>query len=146
MDNVKVLWMSNKVLSDKDHGGTGTWLTAMAQALSNSGEVQLANISHGPVANLTRQDFGKISQWIIPSDLTTRYEKKHASKQIVAELNGVVEAYTPDLIHVWGTEMFWGLLTARKLIQRPSLLEMQGMKWAIARVYAGGLTIQEQLS
>ena len=146
MAKTKVLWMSNKVLSDKDRGGTGTWLTAMAQGLMNTGEVQLTNISHGLVAHLTHQDFGQLSQWIIPSDVMVRYQNSVPPKRLIAELNEVVEAYAPDLVHVWGTEMFWGLLTARKVIRQRSLLEMQGLKWAIARVYAGGLTFQEQLA
>ena len=57
-----------------------------------------------------------------------------------------MESFSPDLIHVWGTEKFWGLLTARDFIRGNVLLEMQGLKRAIAKYYEGGLTIREQLA
>ena len=67
MERLKVLWLSNKVRSDQDRGSTGTWLDAMAQALVQSGQVELANIAMGPVRATTRQDIGPITQWIIPA-------------------------------------------------------------------------------
>ncbi len=145
MRQIKVLWLSNRIQSERD-GGTGTWLTAMAQELIASGKVELGNISHGPVAGITRQDYGQVAQWVVPTALTTRYQGQLPPARFIAELNQVVEAFAPDLVHVWGTELFWGLLTARKVIQRPALLEMQGVKGAIARVYSGGLSVAEQLA
>ena len=63
---MKILWLSNKVLSLQDRGGTGTWLDAMAQGLNGTGSVQLGNISTGNVSKVIRQDCGAISQWVVP--------------------------------------------------------------------------------
>jgi glycosyltransferase involved in cell wall biosynthesis len=56
-----------------------------------------------------------------------------------------VEDFAPDLIQVWGTEYFWGLFTARRIICKPALLEMQGLKCAYARVFNGDLGFAELL-
>lgn len=142
---MRVMWLSNTVLSDRDDGNTGSWLGAMARLLAHSGEVALGNISVGRVAESVRQDAGTIRQWVVP------YPKKvHRDglpdAQTVAQISAVVEEFAPDLIHVWGTEHFWGVLTARQLLPRPALLEMQGLKMAIARVYHGGLSWRERLA
>lgn len=143
---MKILWLSNKVQSSQDRGSTGTWLDAMAQALIQSDQVQLANVTMGSVRQITRQDVGTITQWIIPAKAQTHLRNGLPPTSIVKDICRVVEEFAPDVIHIWGTETFWGLLPARGLIQRPVLLEMQGIKSAIARVYHGDLTWREQMA
>ena len=141
---MKILWLSNKILSDQDASGTGTWLDAMSQALLKSGSVVLGNITLGHVREATCQNYGSIQQWVVPSSqpsITVLSKQK-----IMASVAKVVDEFSPDLIHVWGTEGFWGLLTARKILKYPVLLEMQGLKAAIAEVYAGGLSFSQQLA
>lgn len=142
----RVLWLSNKAQSDQDRGSTGTWLDAMAQALVQSGKVQLANVAMGPVRQITRQDAGAIAQWIVPASAQIRLHDGMPPREIVEGICQAVKEFGPDIVHVWGTETFWGLLVARKLIQRPALLETQGIKSAIARVYHGDLSWREQLA
>jgi len=147
MKPIRVLWLSNKVQSSPDgNKSTGTWLTAAAQGLVDSGKVELGNIAVGDVPCAQRQDYGSIQQWIVPSGRRARSRDGMPSRRITAEILRSVEQFSPDLVHVWGTELFWGLLTARGLIRRPALLELQGLKGAIARVYNGGLTLREQFA
>ena len=110
-----------------------------------SGEVTLGNITMGSVANLTRQDYGHIQQWVVPS--VNRFARNGMpDSKTIANILKCVEEFSPNLVHVWGTESFWGLLTARKVIQKVALLELQGFKHAIAKVYHGGLSIREQIA
>jgi glycosyltransferase involved in cell wall biosynthesis len=140
---MKVLWLSNRLLSQNDPCSTGTWLDTMAQVLVSSGEVTLGNIAFGPVKDVTRQDYGPVRQWAVPDTLSL-CEGLPPPRYLSAILKAV-DSYSPDLVHVWGTEYFWGLLTARKLIPYPSLLGIQGLKFAIAPVFSGGLSNLEQL-
>jgi glycosyltransferase involved in cell wall biosynthesis len=142
---MKILWLSNKVLTDYDQGSTGTWLDAMARGLSQSGKITLGNIATGSASKVIRQDCGPIQQWIVPSTIKLRRNGLPA-EETVADIVKSAEDFSPDLIHVWGTESFWGLLTARKLVRGQALLEMQGVKGAIAKVYHGGLSLCEQMS
>ncbi len=142
MKKIKVLWLSNRVLSD-NLMGTGTWLSAMAEGLSTSKEITLGNISTGSLNIMTRQDYKGITQWVFPDihySLNNGLPQKHYLSNIIES----IEKFSPDVVHVWGTELFWGLLSARELIKRPILLELQGVKSAIAKVFSGGLTLKEQ--
>jgi glycosyltransferase involved in cell wall biosynthesis len=142
---MKILWLSNKVLTNSDDGSTGTWLGAIAWGLVQSGQVTLGNISTGSVSKAIRQDYGLIQQWVVPSSIKLMRNGLPA-KETVAYIVRTAEEFSPDLVHVWGTESYWGLLTARKLIREHALLEMQGVKGAIAKVYHGGLSFREQMA
>ena len=143
---MRVLWLSGRPLSLEDSGLSGTWLQAIAQSLVESGEVQLANIAQGPVPSMVRCDYGRIQQWIVP--LSYRRTRSHLPEaKFVARVVEAVQEFRPDVVSVWGTESFWGLLTARKIIQGPAvLLEMQGLKLAVARCFHGGLSFAERLA
>jgi len=142
---MKILWLSNKILSEDDSHGTGTWLGAMAQRLTSSGQVTLGNISCGKVTQLTRQDFGSIKQWIV-SESDTSSLLRLPSQTTITGILAAVDDFSPDIVHIWGTEYFWGLLTSRKMIDHITLLETQGLKFSIAKVFYGGLTLKEKFA
>lgn len=139
----KILWLSNRFFTETPDSSTGTWLTAMGNELVASGHVQLANISQDKVESVKRRDCNGITQWVVP------YEKLGRdglpSRRTVVGIKQAVAEFAPELIHVWGTENYWGLLTARNILTGKSLLDMQGIKYACAQVYYGGLTFSERL-
>ncbi|MFZ1986090.1 MAG: hypothetical protein WAU91_16855, partial [Desulfatitalea sp.] len=126
---MRILWLSNKVLSAEDGAGTGTWLGAMAQALIDSGAVTLGNIAAGNVTRPARRDFGCVQQWIVPY-ASLKLRRGTLPDIGVDDIVRCVQAFSPDLVHVWGTEHIWGLLSARKMINGAALLEIQGLKYA----------------
>lgn len=140
---LKVLWLCNCLLSDSDTSSTGSWLDAMARGLLASESVELGIIASGPVKQFTRSDYRQVKQWLVPRRTLGRGGLPHAA--LVQAIAAAVNEFSPDLIHIWGTEGFWGLITARGLLTYPSLLEMQGLKGQFAKVYCGGLTLLEQL-
>jgi glycosyltransferase involved in cell wall biosynthesis len=143
---MKVLWLSGRILSADDNGCSGTWLQAMAEHLVDSDEVQLGNVTEGPVCTMVQKDYGPIRQWILPS-VTGVSRGGLPGSDALTQIAKIVEQFCPDVIHVWGTEFFWGLLTARRIVRAPAvLLEMQGLKLALARLYCGGLSFTERLA
>ena len=142
---MKILWLTNMVLSEKERGLGGTWYAAMAEALADSGKVSLANIAQANVSEVTQQDYGTIRQWAVPNSDRINREGLPGKTKIVPILEAI-EEYSPDLVHVWGTETYLGLLTGRRLINRTALLETQGLKFSIASVFQGGLSFQEQIA
>lgn len=122
---------------------TGTWLFAMMEALLKTRQVKLYNITQGGVKAFIKQDWGDVEQWVIP-------RQKIDSKGLPASatidfFKTIEEEIKPDLIHIWGTESFWGMLGARKFFRAPVLLDMQGILYAYAKVFFGGLTTMELL-
>jgi glycosyltransferase involved in cell wall biosynthesis len=136
---MKVLWLCNRILDDEDGGATGgTWLGAMARGLLDSGAIELGIIGTASVDQFTRADYGQMPQWLVPGN-TPKGRDGLPCASLVQKISDAASQFRPDLVHVWGTEGCWGLLTARGLLPFPALLEMQGLKLAIAEVFYGGL-------
>lgn len=133
-----ILWFCNRPIEETPDRRDGTWFTSMAKALVESGEIRLAIIAQAKVRDLIRNDFGDINQWVVPYESLDRHGLP--SERTIKAIVQFVEKTNPDLIHIWGTENYWGLLTARNLLRGPSLLEIQGLKCACADVYFGGLS------
>lgn len=139
---MKILWLSNAALGVPDSGSTGTWLDAMAQRLVASGDVLLGNISMGKVRHIESRNGLPFRQWVVP--VLPSGKAGFPPEYVVNEVLRVIDDFSPDLIHVWGVEAWWGLLSARGQLRQPSLLEIQGIKSCISRVYFGGLSPEEQ--
>ena len=67
--DMRVIWLSNRPLSDSDDGGSGTWLWAMARGLLDSGSIELGIIAPDPVREVTRRAYLQVKQWIVPSGI-----------------------------------------------------------------------------
>jgi len=107
----------------------------LAQQLVASGELTLGNIrpaGHRADTPRLRGNQAMVVPASVPSD-----RDGLPSHKVVADILEVVDGFAPDLVHVWGTEAYWGLLTARGYIRTPALLEMQGLKGAIAKKLFG---------
>jgi glycosyltransferase involved in cell wall biosynthesis len=141
---MKILWLCNCPLTDADTGGTGTWLGAMARGLLDSGAVELGIIAFGQEKQFTRRDYRQVKQWLVPAGIALGRDGLPPAS-VVKSIVTAAKEFSPDLVHVWGTETFWGLLSARGLLTYPSLLLLQGLSGQIAKVFHGGLTLPEQL-
>ena len=139
---MKVLWLSNCPLIESDITSTGTWIQSMAEALLHIGSIELAVIAVGNVNKYTRQDCKGVMQWVIPNWVKIR-KNGLPSRNIIKDIVITIEQFQPDIIHVWGVELFWGLLISRKYTNIPSILEMQGMKSVWAKYYTADLTVKE---
>lgn len=141
---MRVLWLCNRALCAEDAGATGTWLDAMARGLLDSGSVELGIIAPGPVRQFSRRDYCQVKQWIMP-DRSPLGRNGLPPDSVVQAIVAIATEFAPSLIHIWGTENFWGLLPARGLLTHPALLEIQGFKGQYAKVFFGALTLRERL-
>lgn len=115
-------------------------MQAMSKALAQCDGIELYNITMGNSRDFVQQDCGKIRQWLTPK---IRLKDGLPSTQVIDGILRIINEVNPDLIHIWGMETFWGLLSARGYITRPVLLEIQGLRYTCAEAYMGGLTPQE---
>lgn len=121
---MKVLWLCNLAIGESDASGTGTWLGAMAHGLMDAGGIELGIVSEAAVSQVTRRDFRDVSQWLVP-ECRALGRNGLPTPSVFRGIGGVCDAFAAELIHVWGTEGYWGLLTARGLVWPPSLPEIQ---------------------
>lgn len=140
---MRVLWFSNALFSTEKKNATGTWLHTMSEALVAQGVV-LANISQSDKVNkISRFDVGGIKQWVLPK---FHLYNGLPSRNNIQKIQSIVESFQPDLIHIWGVESYWGLLSSRGYLKGAILLEMQGIKFSCVNVFWGGLSIKDVLS
>lgn len=136
----KILWFSNFHFQERASSASGTWIESMGRAVSATGKCELHNITLGDVRKQIRDDACGIKQWIFPiKEVMHNALWELPPKAMVDAICETAESIKPDLVHVWGVERFWGLLTARKLIAAPALLEMQGLPSAMAPYMTGCL-------
>ncbi len=139
---MKVLWFSNVIISMNATKSTGTWLQTMSVALVERG-VTLCNITQrDSVKIIERRDIEGITQWVLP---VFRLHNGLPSKKHIQSICDIVSSESPDIIHIWGIEGYWGLLSARGILKGNVLLEIQGIKETCARVFYGGLSLKERL-
>lgn len=139
----KTLWFCNRPIEETDDRRDGTWFTAMAKSLVVASEVQLAIIGQAKVQKLGPYGHGSIPQWVVPYESLGR--DGLPSRKTIKGIQRVVDEIKPDLIHVWGVENYWGLLTARGILSSAAVLEIQGIKYVAERVYYGGLSMTERM-
>jgi len=141
---MKCLWFSNCPLTESKISGSGTWIQPMADGLLATSALELAVISFADVPQFTRQDYLNAPQWLVPTRARSGQDGLPSSN-FIEKIVKACEWFQPDLVHTWGVECFWGLLTTRGYIQAPALLEMQGMTKVWAKYYMADLTIKELL-
>src|SRR5690554_3270761 len=106
MKKRKILWFCAAQFTDEKIKTTGTWLIAMGNALANTENIKLYNVTFGDVKSITQKNSNNITQWIIPHKERVKYHK--GSKELVAFIKKIDQEINPDLIHVWGTENGFG--------------------------------------
>lgn len=134
---MKVLWFSNIEIND-NISSTGTWIYTMANELLESGQVELINVTEGNVNKFELRDVGKLKQLIIPK---SKLKNGLPNDNIIKGLVKWVDEIKPDIIHVWGTENFWGLLFSRGFLNQKVIIDIQGLKYILRKYFFTGLTI-----
>ena len=142
MDKIKILWFSNIPL-DHDIASTGSWLIALSRKIKENESYELINISWDYINKPIIINKNGILQYIFPkkyTNVSTFFYQKYQN-----EIIKIIDSIHPHLIHVWGVEHSWGLITSKIKFRYPILLEIQGLKGAISEQYYGDLDFKEKL-
>ena len=138
---IHILWFSNRAIITNDIKASGSWLSAMASNISKRDDIFLTNITKGNVKNIQHIKDGKIEEYILPN-----YPLNNGlpSKEKIDLILACVKKSTPDLIHIWGVEGYWGLLKARGYLnQYKVLLEIQGVLYMCHHYYKADLHLSD---
>lgn len=145
---MKVLWLVNTPFPEVvRHLGLrgdylGCWMPALQQALLGLSRFRPGTQDHLGIACATagisqyrRLDFDGVTYFCFPKSRMCEYLQSYG-KELAACLRAV-EEFNPDLIHVHGTEEFYGLIAG--LVDKPVVVSIQGILSALVRVYFGGM-------
>jgi len=162
---MKVLWFSDTAtpavreeLAIADTGNRAGWVANAALALSERDGIDLSIVWASPlVREYTRFKRGNITYYCVPRGgwmqsvshrLTNlppvrkiwqalTYVPRQSLRRPLNDCRRIVEELQPDLVHVHGTESFYGLLGG--LIDAPINVSMQGILVEYAKVYWGSI-------
>lgn len=137
---MKVLWLSNRALSDRNSIKSGTWLFAMRDIIEN--DINLINLTdNSTIKKITHIQVGNFEEYILPF---FKIHRGLPSKKHIAEILTIIDSISPDIIHIWGTEHYWAQLLSRGFLSKwKVILEVQGLIGSCANVFYAGLTASE---
>ena len=147
---MRVLWFTNIPMPEfSRHLGDnqsvkGGWMTSLADAIREENSVSLGIASCVLGQPATHANIAGISHFNIPLQFSDELESQ-PSAATLRQCKKVVDEFKPDVIHIHGTEKFYGLLTARGHITTPTVISIQGLVKECARYYFGGLSVLEIL-
>lgn len=135
---MKILWCTHSMAGFRpDTGGYNGcgWITSLLDEFKKESDVEIGvafyysqkigsikqdGITFFPIYqghiglwDKAKTFFGDISGWL-------KEEKKH-----ISDLKSIIDIFTPDVIHVWGTETDMGLIA--KEVKQPVIIHLQGL-------------------
>lgn len=167
---IRALWLVNtafpavdKYLGRPEYVGTGSWMKATMVEMVKRESLEIGIVwASDSVRKYEKFEEGNIIYYLVPlHPLPVR--KKNKLNRIWANLirirnlvkrhkysnelrNSIraVNDFKPDLVHVWGTELFYGLISNK--IDVPVLIKMQGLLSVIKDDYWGELKWHNRIS
>ncbi len=144
MTKIKVLWLSGTRINRRGDFFYETWLTSMAQLLVKSGRVELYNVVQDSVEDVVEIGNTIVREWVVPVSRSNQNRRPTAS--LISHMGHIMNVVNPDIVHIWGMEKNWGLLTSTGVLGDKVLLEIQGIKYTCAEAYYAGLSMKDLLS
>ena len=147
---MKVLWFTNVPLPDyylrigKELYHKASWLYALAEALREREDIKLGVVSIVPNC----KDLKFESNCVVHYVIGTRYYsdlQAFPSLSLIGSCKDAYRDFSPDLINIFGTEHFYGLLTGLEYIKCPNIIFMQGIIGAYQQYFFGGLSLWDIL-
>ncbi|MEW6378189.1 MAG: glycosyltransferase family 4 protein [bacterium] len=145
---MRILWLVNTPFPEMvRHLGLagdymGCWMPALKEALINFPEFRPGTENHlgiacaiAGISESRRFDFDGVTYFCFPKSRICEYLQSYGKE--LTDCLGVVEEFNPDLIHVHGTEEFYGLIAG--LVDKPVVVSLQGILSALVKVYFGSM-------
>ncbi|MDH5189876.1 MAG: glycosyltransferase family 4 protein [Gammaproteobacteria bacterium] len=164
---IRVLWFVNasfpavdSYLGRTEYIGTGSWLKATVSEMVKCENIEIGIVwASDDIHNYEKFNDDKMVYYLIPQYPVVSRQKHRILARFQRMINSVrnlsykreidyciqaVNDFKPDLIHIWGTENYYGLMSQKTNI--PILIRFQGLLSVIIKDYWGGVRIQERLS
>ena len=128
---MKVLWITNDVLESfypliqgKPSKG-GSWVEALYSALKKHTYIEFGILT--PVLDGTRQKIilGNTTYYTIP--INKKSKKRYFTKELSEHYLTQINDFSPDIIHIHGTELNFGLITKFLSPSLPVVCSIQGI-------------------
>ncbi len=89
----------------------GGWMETMLQELRNTTNMDFAVVWAGSkVKNVVKIEQGNVSYYIFPAKYAYKRSKEKKYKKELNYCMEIINEFSPDLIDIYGTENFYGLI------------------------------------
>lgn len=110
--------------SGKEIKSSGGWLTTLMGRMLTETNFKFACVAFGDVNKVESNSDDRITTYVVPGGWEKIGASMHKSLKMCLNL---IDEWNPDLIHIHGTESSYGLLTARGIVNRPTVISLQGL-------------------
>lgn len=104
----------------------GGWLVALSQSLTREGAIELgvaSRVAEGKSRNIV---VGRIQHFTVPAP-NKGYGLFRPTANMIRRYQEIVRQFSPDVIHVHGTEWYGGLVTVENGMGQPAIVSLQGL-------------------
>ncbi len=129
---MKVLWFTNvplpavtRRLGISGAGIGGHWMGVLRDAVRADDGISLGVVTAFP--GLPNTEFSEDGVRYYAVGQPRRYPAFGCRRQDLIRCAQIVEEFAPDLLHIHGTERFYGLLRSRELTGVPTVISLQGL-------------------
>ena len=148
---MKILWFVNipfpKVAETYNLGRTnlGGWMTSFADVLKVQSGIKLSIACMSDrVSKVEHISYDDIDYYVFPGrKLPLFYRRDKSYKKQIKHCLNIIDQCVPDVIEIYGTENFYGLLTEQTKI--PVLLHIQGVINEYVKYYFGQMSFWDVL-
>ena len=153
---MKLVWITNIPLEPLVHSwggkvsGSGFWMHALLEPLLASGEIEeLSVIWSGPCKGRAgKQIVDGVNYYCIHQSIYPEVYGVGLGRQedrCLKEIVTIIEEIQPDLVHIHGSERFYGRLKSEALVEAPTVVSIQGLTGTVAPCVWGGMSLLELL-
>lgn len=147
---MKVLWFTNTSSMAEDHllktPSNGGWISSLEKEMQEKVNLNIAFYYDGEISNIKS---GKTQYYPIHlkksngliSKIKTRIFKQLQPKSDLKKLQAIIDQVKPDLIHIHGTELPYGLV--QHLNSIPTVVSIQGILTVYERKYFSGIPLTD---
>ena len=123
----------------------GGWMPALADALVETEDIELAVATAVNIQHEYQECIGKIKYYALPLP-KGKIDESRLPESLINHYQQAVKDFNPDIIHVHGTEYFEGLLTGRGHLNCPVVVSIQGIIDACRKYYWGDIPLSKLLT
>lgn len=145
---MKVLWILYAPLGELTrvlhfrHAQSGTWIDgAMHSLLEADSDLQLKVLTTAPMKEIRSKTVERVEFCCIPGGMCPR--GKRLSQSALSLWVEQIKAFSPDLIHIWGTEFSIGGDLKKAFPNIPFVYRIQGAINAISKYPNGNLSFSD---
>ena len=144
---MRIFWFTNILMPDvcealyRAPELIGGWMSSLLDGLRKSEEISLAVATiFRDVSHIEKMLIRGVTYYLIPQSTSKGDE---LGTGFVQRCDEVIRDFSPDLIHVHGTEDVYGLYTSRANVPCPVVVSIQGLLSVCYRHVLGGMSLAD---